>query len=113
MSTDETAILDYLKQFPHTYLSVSEIARRAGNRKRFVAEPDWPRIHLRRLELARYVESNPFGQFKYVRPNARKTDRPDPDADTASDPAGEATSEQPPADSPQADSNRPSLDFTQ
>jgi len=64
MSSDELQILDYLKQYPDTFVSVVEICKRAGGRKRFTREQEWARPVLRRLEVDGLVDSNEYGQYK-------------------------------------------------
>jgi hypothetical protein len=64
MGTDETQVLEYLRQYPDTYISGIEVGKRASGRKRFQQDRDWARPVLRRLEVEFLVESNEYGHYR-------------------------------------------------
>ena len=64
MNADETEIHDFLKTFPNLFVSVMEISKRLGTRKRFESDRTWARPLLRRMEMDGILESNPFGEYR-------------------------------------------------
>ena len=64
MNTQETEIFDFLKRFPHLFVSVNEISKNVGSRKKFNEDRAWARPFLRRMEMDGWVESNPFGEYR-------------------------------------------------
>ena len=64
MNADETEVYQFLKQFPHLFISVMEISKRVGNRRRYLHDRGWARPILRRMELDGIVESNPSGEYR-------------------------------------------------
>lgn len=64
MNADETEIHEFLKTFPNLFVSVMEISKRLGSRKRFDQDRTWARPILRRMELDGILESNPFGEYR-------------------------------------------------
>jgi hypothetical protein len=64
MGSDELAIIDYLKQFPRTFVTVTDICKRAANKRRYARDPEWARPVLRRLEADGHLDSNQYGHYK-------------------------------------------------
>jgi len=68
MNAQETEIFDFLKRFPQLFVSVTEISKNVGNRKKFNEDRSWSRPFLRRMEMDGLLESNPFGEYRLKRP---------------------------------------------
>jgi hypothetical protein len=66
---EEQLILDFLKSQPQTWFSSSEIARKAGDRRMFEAEPRWPLRYLARMRDKWLVEQSDQGQYRYLDPS--------------------------------------------
>ena len=64
MNADEKAVVDFLKEFPGKFVTVSEISRRVGSRGRYQKDRLWARPILRRMELDGHLESNDFGEYR-------------------------------------------------
>ena len=65
MNADELEIYDFLKTCPpNVYVSVMEISKKLGHRKRFEVDRTWARPLLRRMELDGTLQSNAFGEYR-------------------------------------------------
>jgi hypothetical protein len=65
MNADEREIYDFLKTTSgNAFVSVMEISKKLGHRKRFDIDRVWARPLLRRMELDGLLESNPFGEYR-------------------------------------------------
>src|SRR5947207_12111357 len=64
MNADEKAVQDFLKDFPGIFVSVSEISRRLGARRKYLKDRLWARPILRRMELDGHLESNAYGEYR-------------------------------------------------
>jgi predicted transcriptional regulator of viral defense system len=64
---DQIEIYDFLKRFPNLFISVTEVSKNVGNRKRFHLDRNWARPILRRLEMEGWLESNAFGEYRLKR----------------------------------------------
>jgi hypothetical protein len=64
MSPEETEIIDFLRRFRGAFVSVNEISRNIGQRKRFFEDRHWTRPILRRMEVDGWVQSNEFGEYR-------------------------------------------------
>ena len=64
MNADELEIYEFLQQRPNIYISIMEIGKRLGARKRFDTDRHWARPLLRRMEIDGLVEVNLFGEYK-------------------------------------------------
>ncbi len=64
MNAEETEIFDFLKQYPHVYVSVIEISKNVGDRRRFLNDRAWTRPILRRMEMEGVLEANPSGEYR-------------------------------------------------
>lgn len=66
--SEEQWILDFLKTQPKCYFSASEIARKAGDRHTYEANPRWAVPHLARLRDKEIIEANEAGHYRYMDP---------------------------------------------
>ena len=64
MSSEETEIIEFLRRFRSSHVSVIEISRSIGQRKRFFEDRHWTLPILRRMEVDGSVESNEFGEYR-------------------------------------------------
>jgi hypothetical protein len=64
MDPDEDEICRYLKGWPRQFISATEIARRAGGKKRFREEPNWAIPRLLRLVEKGILESDAGGHYR-------------------------------------------------
>lgn len=64
MSPEETDILEFLRNRQGSYVSVSDISRSVGLRKRFLEDRHWTRPILRRMEMDGWVESNELAEYR-------------------------------------------------
>lgn len=64
MNADEKEIIEFLRSFREVYVSVVEVSRRLGARKRFNLDRTWARPVLMRMELDGLLESNEFGEYR-------------------------------------------------
>ena len=69
-NSDELEILEYLKSWKGSYISLVEICRSAGGRQRFKETPNWANPFMSRLMEEKLVEGNDRGHFRYVEPAA-------------------------------------------
>jgi hypothetical protein len=67
MNQQETEIYEFLKKFPNLFVSVVEISKNVGPRRKFNEDRFWSRPTLRRMELEGWLESNPFGEYRLKR----------------------------------------------
>lgn len=58
------AVYDFLKRFPGTFVSVTEISRRLGARRKFQKDRAWSRPILRRMEMDGKLESNQCAEYR-------------------------------------------------
>jgi hypothetical protein len=66
LSADEIEILEYLKSWKGSYVSLVEVCRSAGGRQRFKDSPNWANPFMSRLVEANLAEGNDRGHFRYV-----------------------------------------------
>jgi hypothetical protein len=71
MDSDEREIFQFLKTWGAEYVGAVEIARRAGNKKRFYQEPDWAKVVLMRMAERGVLESDSQGRYR-VKPVSHK-----------------------------------------
>ncbi len=74
MNFEEKQILDFLKPHPRVFFSVSEIAKKAGSRRQFQMEPEWPKHYLQVMCEQGLLATNPLGHYCY-RPDETKKKR--------------------------------------
>lgn len=61
MDTDERDIFQFLKTWGTEFTNAKEVARRAGNKKRFYEDPDWARPILLRMAERGILEGDVQG----------------------------------------------------
>jgi hypothetical protein len=64
MSGDEQMVLQYLNSFPNLFVSAAEVSKRAADRRRFNANPEWARPALQLLTLQGVLEVNASGHYR-------------------------------------------------
>jgi len=64
---EQIEIYDFLKRFPQTFVSVAELSKHVGNRRRYNEDRTWARPILRRMEMEGWLESNSFGEYRLKR----------------------------------------------
>ena len=64
MDADERDICLYLKGWPGQFVSVAEITRRAGGKRRYREEPSWAIPILSRLVEKGFLESDSTGHYR-------------------------------------------------
>jgi hypothetical protein len=64
---EQIEIYDFLRRFPNLFVSVTEVSKNVGNRRRFNLDRYWSRPILRRMEMEGWVESNSFGEYRLKR----------------------------------------------
>src|SRR4051812_43688453 len=70
MNADETAVFKFLQGYPGVFVSVSEISRRMGARRKFDEDRTWARPILRRMDLDGLLEGNEVGEYRLkIKPN--------------------------------------------
>jgi hypothetical protein len=66
LNTDESCILRYLKNWPDTFVSDREIARRADGKTRFSEEPTWANGALGQLVALGLIEWDRSNRFRIM-----------------------------------------------
>jgi len=69
LSSDELQILDYLRGWDEKFISMMEVCRRAGGRRKYEEAPEWAKGLMGRLVEAGMVQVNERGHYRI------KTDR--------------------------------------
>jgi hypothetical protein len=64
MDADERDIYLYLKSWPKLFISASEIARRAGGKRRYREEPEWAIPVLSRMLEKGMLETDSNGHYR-------------------------------------------------
>ncbi|MDB6111250.1 MAG: hypothetical protein JWR69_3000 [Pedosphaera sp.] len=64
LSSDELQILDYLKGYKGKFVTMMEICRRAGGRRKYEESAHWAKGLMTRLVEARIVEVNDRGHYR-------------------------------------------------
>jgi hypothetical protein len=72
LSSDELAILEYLRSWKGAPVSMVEICRCADSRKRFRETPHWAKGMMSRLVEANLVEVNDRGHYRCLTPEEKK-----------------------------------------
>jgi hypothetical protein len=70
MDADEREICIYLKSWGGQFVSMGEIARRAGGKRRYRQDPNWATLVLGRLVEKGLVESDSTGHYR-LKPRAK------------------------------------------
>ena len=71
MDGDERDIFQFLKTRGTEFVGAMEIARRAGNKKKFYQDPDWAKVVLMRMGERGILESDSQGRYR-IKPVSRK-----------------------------------------
>lgn len=71
MDGDEREIFNYLKTWGHTFINAAEIAKRAGNKKRYFEDHNWAKPVLMRMADRGILEHDIMGRFR-IKPVSRK-----------------------------------------
>ena len=71
MDTDERAIYHFLKTRGSEFVGAMEIARRAGNKKKFFQDPDWAKTVLMRMQERGILEHDASARYR-IKPVSRK-----------------------------------------
>src|ERR1700722_3672136 len=66
LSSDELEIIDYLKTWNGKYMTLVQICRCAGGRRKFKDTPTWANPFMTRLVEAKLVEVNERGHYRCV-----------------------------------------------
>jgi len=74
MDSDEREVFYFLKTWGNEFVSMREICRRAGGKKRFHEEPEWAKPVLLRMEERGILESNATGHFR-IKPVRKSKDK--------------------------------------
>ena len=72
MNADEKAILDYLKGWPHSYVSGKEIARKVGGKARFEDDRGWAVPILAQMIRMGLIETDSCGGFRIMQEEKKK-----------------------------------------
>jgi hypothetical protein len=64
MHADEKAIVDYLKGWPHSFVSGKEIARKVGGRERYEDDRGWAIPILAQMVRLGVLEADHLGYFR-------------------------------------------------
>jgi hypothetical protein len=72
MTTDEKAIMDYLKSWPTSYMSGREIARKVGGKKRYEDDRGWAIPSLLQLVRLGLIEPDLYGGFRLKKADKKK-----------------------------------------
>jgi hypothetical protein len=71
MDADEREIFHFLKTWGGAYVGAVEVARRAGNKKKFFADPNWAKQVLMRMADRGLLEHDSSGRYR-IKPRSRK-----------------------------------------
>ena len=66
LNADESCVLQFLKNWPDTFISAAEIARRADGKTRHRTEPRWAAPILGQLVTLKLAETDGHGKFRLV-----------------------------------------------
>ena len=72
LDADEREIVEFLKSMPGQYVSIREVCRRAGGKRKFMEDPNWAKMPLLRLIEKGVAESDTTGHFRLVSEEKKK-----------------------------------------
>jgi hypothetical protein len=72
MDADEREIYQFLKSWGGEFVGATEIARRAGGKKKFHENPDWAKAILMRMQERGVLEHDSGGRYR-IKPLPRKS----------------------------------------
>ena len=64
MGYDELLVLEYLKRFPDSFISASQIYKEAAPQERYATEPQWARRALESLIAGGHLETDESGHYR-------------------------------------------------
>lgn len=64
LGSDESVVLRFLKNWPDSFVSETEVARRADSRRRFQEDPGWASDALAQLTELKLIEADSLGRFR-------------------------------------------------
>lgn len=70
LSSDEIEVLEYLKSYNGSFVSMVEICRSAGGRQKFKESPHWAKRLMSRLVDEKMIEVNERGHYCFKAPVA-------------------------------------------
>jgi hypothetical protein len=71
MDADERDIFQFLRTRGLEFVGAMEIARRAGNKRRFYEDPDWAKVVLMRMQERGILEHDASARYR-IKPVSRK-----------------------------------------
>jgi len=72
MNADEKAIIDYLKGWPHSFVSGRELARKVGGKARYEDDRGWAIPILAQMLRLGMIETDSFGGFRLMQEDRKK-----------------------------------------
>ena len=78
LSADELEILEYLKSWKGSYVTMVEICRCAGGRRKYRESPHWAKALMSRLVEGKVVEVNERGHYR-IPPDQETVTEPEPE----------------------------------
>jgi hypothetical protein len=72
MDADEREIYQFLKTWGGEFVGGTEIARRAGGKRKFHEDPDWAKAILMRMQERGVLEHDSLGRYR-VKPMPKKS----------------------------------------
>jgi len=66
LNAEALDIIAYLKTAPNKFVSILEISRRAGGRRRFEESPNWAKHLVAPLMEAGFLEMNARGHYRWL-----------------------------------------------
>jgi len=72
MDSDEREIFNYLKTWGSEYVSVREICRRAGTKRRYHEDPDWAKPILQVMAERGILEKDLLGRYR-LKPKPKRS----------------------------------------
>lgn len=72
MNADEKEIIDYLKGWPHSFVSGREIARKVGGKARYEEDRGWAIPILAQMVRLGMIEADCFGAFRLAKEDKKK-----------------------------------------
>ena len=75
MNLDEKDIIDYLKGWPHSFVSGREIARKVGGKARYEEDRGWAIPILAQMVRLGLIEADCYGSFRLAKEERKKKHR--------------------------------------
>ena len=72
MNADEKAIIDYLKEWPSSFVSGREIARKVGGKERYEEDRGWAMPILAQMVRIGLVEADNYGHYRLKQEEKKK-----------------------------------------